>query len=131
EGLFPYMKSAFIDPLAGTPYGVDISPSGLRNIYRWAEPDCADGVSGPPNATVGKLQGAISQNPLPIGGPSACPWSISNCGANNGPFSFPAGGALAVFGDGHVAFLRSTVTPQVMRALCDAAGGVPVFPNSF
>jgi prepilin-type N-terminal cleavage/methylation domain-containing protein len=130
EGLFPYMKSAFIDPLAGT-YGVDVSPSGLRNIYRWAEPDCADGVSGPPNATAGALLGVVNQNPLPIGGPPACPWSITNCGANNEPFSFHAGGALAVFGDGHVGFIRSTVTPQVMRALCDAAGGVPVNPGSF
>jgi prepilin-type N-terminal cleavage/methylation domain-containing protein/prepilin-type processing-associated H-X9-DG protein len=125
ESIFPFMKAAYAD---NCPTCVDKSPTGLRNNYRWAEPDVANGVSGPPNATVGNLKGVINQNATPTGGPVDCPWSANNCGPNDEPFAFHPSGCNALFGDGHVQFLRTSITPQVMRLLCDPADGYPI-PN--
>src|SRR5262249_3536190 len=43
-GIGGFMKAKYGD---FNPFGVDKSPSGLSNNYRWAEPDIANGVSGP------------------------------------------------------------------------------------
>jgi prepilin-type N-terminal cleavage/methylation domain-containing protein/prepilin-type processing-associated H-X9-DG protein len=123
ESTFPFMKSAYPD---NCPTCIDKSPTGLKNNYRWAEPDVGNGVSGPPNATVGNLKGVINQNATPNGGPVDCPWSLNNCGPNDEPFAFHSGGVNALFGDGHVQFLRSSITPQMMRLLCDPADGYPI-----
>lgn len=122
---YPFMSSPYLDPTGS----VDSGPGGQRAIYRWAEPNVGNGVSGPPNATVGNLKGVINQNSNPKGGPSDCQWTTNNCGPNDEPFGFHSGGVLAVFGDGHVQMISQSVTPQVMRALCDANGGVPVTLN--
>ena len=119
----PAMVGNYPDPLIALGFAADPSPSGRRSNYRWAEPDCANGVSGPPNAAAGALKGAINQNATPTGGPADCPWTTYNCGPNNEPFSFHPGGCQAVFGDGHVQFLRASVTPQQLRALCSARDG--------
>ena len=52
-----------------------------------------------------------------------CPWSLNNCGPNDEPYGFHGGGVLAVFGDGHVGFIRDATTAQVLRALSTPAGG--------
>jgi prepilin-type N-terminal cleavage/methylation domain-containing protein/prepilin-type processing-associated H-X9-DG protein len=102
------------------------SPTGLRNNYRWAEPDVANGVSGPHKSS-GDKTAKINNYPSPIGGPpNTCSWSQNNCGPNDEPFSFHTGGAMAVFGDGHVQFLRDSLSAQVLRALCTANGGETV-----
>ncbi len=120
ESFPPYMQAGYLDP-AGS---VDSAPGGRRNNYRWAEPDVANGVSGAFNATVGNLYGVINNN----GGQNtaACPWTQNNCGPNDEPFSFHSGGCMAVFGDGHVQFLRASITPQTMRGLSDRSGGTVV-----
>lgn len=100
-------------------------PGGRRRISAWADPDTANGVSGPPNAVVGSLKGVINQNAMPRGGPADCPWVNNNCGPNDEPFSLHNGGVNAVFGDGSVRFISQNVTPQVMRALCSTAGNEP------
>jgi prepilin-type N-terminal cleavage/methylation domain-containing protein len=118
-GLGGFMKAAYGD---FNPYGVDKSPSGLSNNYRWAEPDIANGVSGPHQDTVNKLA-RLNNNATPMGGPASCPWALQNCGPNDEPFSFHSGGCLAVFGDGHVQFLSNTINPFTLRALCTPADG--------
>jgi prepilin-type N-terminal cleavage/methylation domain-containing protein/prepilin-type processing-associated H-X9-DG protein len=125
ETQFPFMKAAYADNCPNCQYK---SPSGLKNNYRWAEPDVANGVSGPPNQTSGGGKGVINQNATPRGGPSDCPWSANNCGPNDEPFAYHPGGVNALFGDGHVQFLRASITPQVMRLLCDPVDGYPT-PN--
>jgi prepilin-type processing-associated H-X9-DG protein len=116
ESFEPFMQSSYVD---NCPSCVDKSPSGKRNNYRWAEPH-QDSVD---------KRARINNNKTPRGGPSSCPWGLNNCGPNDEPFSFHPGGCMAVFGDGHAAFLRETISPQALRALCtpdsaDAVDGI-------
>jgi prepilin-type N-terminal cleavage/methylation domain-containing protein/prepilin-type processing-associated H-X9-DG protein len=85
---------------------------GLRQVHRWAEPDCAIGISK-----------GINNNAHPFGGPPACPWSTNNCGPNEEIFSFHPGGAQVVFCDGHIAFLRQSMDPRTLRKLVTRTGG--------
>jgi prepilin-type N-terminal cleavage/methylation domain-containing protein/prepilin-type processing-associated H-X9-DG protein len=85
---------------------------GLRQIHRWAEPDCAFGISK-----------GINNSRTPFGGPPSCPWGTNNCGPNEEIFSFHPGGAHVVFCDGHVAFLKESMDPRTLRKLVTRAGG--------
>jgi prepilin-type N-terminal cleavage/methylation domain-containing protein/prepilin-type processing-associated H-X9-DG protein len=119
--------AAYTDPYDGQ----------LRRFWRWAEPDCGYGVSGfqkpydptgaafPPGYNSGR---AINNTPAPIGGSSStCLWAPeNNCGNNDEIFSFHGGGALAVFCDGHVAFMQESMDPRVVRALVTPTGGETV-----
>jgi prepilin-type processing-associated H-X9-DG protein len=118
---------AILDP---PPEG--INRSGRRAINRWAEPDQGNGVSGPPTSGTHqlprRLHPVINNSKTPWGGPlapldEACPWSTNNCGPNDEIFSYHPGGALAVFCDGHVAFLSEGIRPQVMQRLVAMADG--------
>ena len=86
--------------------------SGPRASWRWAEPDNASGISK-----------VINNNKAPFGGPTSCPWTNHDCGPNNEMFSFHPGGANALFMDGHVRFLRESLSPQIVRALVTRDGG--------
>jgi prepilin-type N-terminal cleavage/methylation domain-containing protein/prepilin-type processing-associated H-X9-DG protein len=61
--------------------------------------------------------------PLPAGvtnaggGTVGCTWAINHCGPNSSPFSPHAGGANAVYCDGHVGFLNNTIDPTILRYL--------------
>ncbi len=122
--------------------GTYTAPDGkLTLVARWAEPDQANGVSGPkilPDGTAcyesnggtsAACNGrkAINNSNSPTGGPSsgpgACLWSNNNCGPNDEAFSFNTGVALAVFGDGHVANIRDSINMVNMRFLCTPADG--------
>jgi prepilin-type N-terminal cleavage/methylation domain-containing protein/prepilin-type processing-associated H-X9-DG protein len=85
---------------------------GLRQLYRWAEPDCAIGISK-----------GINNNTAPFGGPASCSWSVNNCGPNEEIFSFHTGGAHVVFCDGHIAFLRESIDSRTLRMLVTRNGG--------
>src|SRR5207302_7950004 len=86
-----------------------------------AEPDTANGVSGPPHtvsATVASNFGdpglqVINNTNHPFGGTAACPWTTNNCGVNDETFSFHGAGANHLFGDGHVNFLNEKIDPIV------------------
>ncbi len=122
----PYnMKANYVD---ANPNGVDKSPTNLSNNYRWANPDIANGVSGPHQDGINKLA-RLNNNATPRGGPSSCSWSLNNCGPNDEPFSFHTGGCQAVFGDGHVQFLRDSIDALTLRALMTADGGETVNIN--
>ena len=119
ESLSPFMKANYAD---GCSDCVNKSPTNLRNNYRWGEPDSANGVSGPHNDGTNKVA-RLNNNATPKGGPTSCPWSVNNCGPNDEPFSFHSGGVQAVFGDGHVQFLRDSISAQTLRAVMTADFG--------
>jgi prepilin-type N-terminal cleavage/methylation domain-containing protein/prepilin-type processing-associated H-X9-DG protein len=110
------------------PVGVDLLPPGStkRNAWRWAEPDTANGVSGPPGAKYGDpgLR-VVNNNPLPFGGPPTCLWTVNNCGVNDEAFSFHGGGCNSLFMDGHVSFTRDSISPPALRYLCTPNEGIP------
>lgn len=119
ESISPYMKAGYADNCSSC---VDKSPTGLRNNYRWGEPDVANGVSGPHQSTASQVA-KINNNNTPNGGPASCPWSLNNCGPNDEPFSYHPGGVNALFGDGHVQFIRDSIDARTLRALCTADFG--------
>lgn len=106
------------------PSGSDL-PSGKTVPNRWADPDCASGVSGPPNeATGARTQSIINNHKNPLNGPPACPWATNNCGPDDEPFSTHAGGLVAAgFADGSVRFVSETLDVQVVRQLSDPTDG--------
>ena len=119
--------SRYTDPVTGT----------ARRGHRWAEPDCANGISGPPeNGLNNPLVSPVNNHSGTIGGPTngwmvggadtGCPWSVNNCGPNDEIFSFHPAGALVVFCDGHVGILSDALSPQTLRALVSRADGISV-----
>ena len=115
--------------------------TGLRKINRWAEPDQGNGVSGPPTSGTHLNPGQYGLQPVinnsktpwggPLDGPLACPWHLNNCGPNDEIFSYHPGGALAVFCDGHVAFLTESIRPQIMQRLVAISDGLPVSESDY
>lgn len=127
ESNYPQMRANYY-ALSGSGAA---SPTGLRNNYRWAEPDVGNGVSGPSRAGGGAFnatlaQARINNYPAEKASGTICPWSLNNCGPNDEPFSFHPNGCLAVFGDGHVQFVRDSISPITLRAICTADGGESV-----
>ncbi len=96
-----WANHVYLDPLDGQ----------KRRLWRWAEPDNAMGIS--------KL---INNNRAPRGGPASCPWNTNNCGPNDELFSFHAGGANVLLGDGSVRFLQETIAAAPLRAFITRAG---------
>jgi prepilin-type N-terminal cleavage/methylation domain-containing protein/prepilin-type processing-associated H-X9-DG protein len=101
-----------------------------RRSWRWAEPDLAFGISGTPNNTSGNVnaQGVIGGTLVNIvheasAWPSSGASKGSNAGNNEELSSFHPAGANILFGDGHVAFLKSSVNPLTMRGLVTLSGG--------
>ena len=120
---------------------------------RWADPDSASGLSGPPNEETLtsnlKSQTIINNNKTVrpgkysrFGGSTTfdpgyktvgvgdCSWHLNNCGSNDEPFSTHAGnGVYAGFGDGSVKWISEKLAVDVLRRLCDANDGetVPVY----
>jgi prepilin-type N-terminal cleavage/methylation domain-containing protein/prepilin-type processing-associated H-X9-DG protein len=145
------LSNDYTDPASKTG-----STTGLRGVWRWADPDaCGSGVSGPPNAAYMSANSGIitvvSQNGYPVGGAGTetsadigsgnqggtmnasnpdCPWTIQNCGANDEPFSFHTGGCNSVFVDGSVRFLSSALDPITMRRLVTRAEGLELPANT-
>ncbi|MBA4191907.1 MAG: hypothetical protein C0467_28340 [Planctomycetaceae bacterium] len=97
-----------------------------RRVYSWADPDTvANGFSGPSNSTGSKVA-TFNNNPIPMGGPSTCPWTTNNCGPNDEPFSFHTGGVNAVMGDGSVRFIRDGLNFRVLKYSVGATDGQTV-----
>lgn len=77
-----------------------------RCHWRWAEPDNTSGCSK-----------VVNNNSFPFGGPPTAPWTYHDCGPNNEWFSFHPGGANALFADGHVQFVRETISLRLVYSL--------------
>ena len=107
-----------------TPNATDM-PQSKTVPNRWADPDCASGVSGPPNEETGtRTQPILNNNKNPPGGPSTCTWPTNNCGPNDEPFSAHAAGLVAAgLGDGSVRFFSDTIDVQTVRQLSDPSDG--------
>ena len=112
--------SAYPDPTGDGAYG-----NSNRKFWRWAEQDNGFGVSGDPLGT----RQAINNNSTPIGGPTGCRWTSNNCGPNDEIFSFHPSGAMVVFADGHVQFLRDSISAPQIRFMVTASDGDIVAPN--
>jgi prepilin-type processing-associated H-X9-DG protein len=97
--------NSYLDPVDG---------KGRRH-WRWGEPDCTSGASGP-----------INNVKSPPGGPSWCPWNYHDCGPNNEAFSFHSGGCNMVFVDGHVQFVQETVDVKILWAIYTRDNGEAV-----
>jgi prepilin-type N-terminal cleavage/methylation domain-containing protein/prepilin-type processing-associated H-X9-DG protein len=119
-------------------------PAGAnRAAWRWAEPDTANGVSGPPDpagtpagaACGGHVGGQpfINNNPFPFGGSGVCPWAGNagnNIGPNDEPFSFHGNGCNALFMDGHVTWIRNDINGVQLRRLLTPFEQLPLLdPN--
>lgn len=105
-------------------YGVAASSaaSAASCPNRWADPDNASGVSGPPYM-VGGNTNIINNTKIPVGGSAAtCFWTKNNCGPNDEPFSFHVGGVHVAMADGSVRFLSENLGWQIVRGLATAAG---------
>jgi prepilin-type N-terminal cleavage/methylation domain-containing protein/prepilin-type processing-associated H-X9-DG protein len=100
EKMWP--NHVFIDPVDGQ----------KRRIWRWADPDCAYGISK-----------VVNNNRTPRGGPSTCPWDTNNCGPFEEIFSFHPSGANVLLGDGSCRFLNENLSVPTLRALITRGGG--------
>jgi len=134
--------------------GTDGSDGYRTTPNRWADPDSASGMSGPPNEadekSSARKQGLINNNKTirpgktsRYGGGTAmspsvattsatdCSWHLNNCGSNDEPFSTHAGdGCYGGFGDGSVKWLSAKISPDIMRQLCDPNDG-EILPANF
>ncbi len=125
---------SYIDPAVAAGIAVDPTVGGAsfqtRRFWRWAEQDNGFGVSGDPtlNTVTTGFKIVNNNNVSPASdGPATCNWKLTNnCGPNDEIFGFHTGGANAVFADGHVAFLRDSMAPQVVAALVSRSGGETV-----
>jgi prepilin-type processing-associated H-X9-DG protein len=115
------------DPIEGLSGTGSLFANG-RRVHAWADPDAGtNGFSGPSNAIAPSSRVARFNNYAnPVGGPPACRWQVNNCGPNDEPFSFHAGGVNAVFGDGSVRFIRDGADALVLKALVGFNDGVIV-----
>ena len=102
-------------------------PSSKTVPNRWADPDNASGVSGPPQdeSAATRTQPILNNTKNPIGGSAGtCLWPTNNCGPNDEPFSMHGGGLVgAGFADGSVKFVSDTVDLHVVRQLSDPRDG--------
>ena len=129
--------------IVAAPNGSAISNATCPN--RWADPDNASGISGPPNeetlTTTTRTQGIINNHKGPLPGrispyggdatngtsgntPGVCNWMLNNCGSNNEPFSLHSGGGVySGFADGSVHWLSEKLDANVLRQLVDPNDG--------
>jgi prepilin-type N-terminal cleavage/methylation domain-containing protein/prepilin-type processing-associated H-X9-DG protein len=129
-----YATVKYADPLGNL-----ADNGGFRAAWRWAEPDTANGVSGPKyQVTFGTktLYGdpgikMINNNAVPFGGPAACPWGTNNCGVNDEPFSFHGNGCNVLFMDGHVTWLKNTIDPIAFRRLLTPTEQLPPLDGDY
>jgi prepilin-type N-terminal cleavage/methylation domain-containing protein/prepilin-type processing-associated H-X9-DG protein len=143
-----YVTQKYTDPTGVDLVSVTVDmvvTNTFRDGYRWAEPDSANGVSGPPGTSAHPANSAappaspitnstfgdsglffISNNPYPFGGPTYCTWDTNNCGPNDEPFSFHGSGSNAMFVDGHVTWLKNSIDPIVFRRLLTPAEQLPI-----
>jgi len=148
------MNTTFNGSPISTAGGSDGSDATRTSPNRWADPDCASGLSGPPNeegiTSPLKKQGIINNNKTirpgktsRYGGGTAmspdvattsatdCSWHLNNCGSNDEPFSTHAGdGIYAGFGDGSVKWISAKTATDVLRQLADPNDG-EMLPANF
>ncbi len=101
-------------------------PAGQHRFWRWADPGNAFGVSGQPNNTFRPMceTSPFAGTGAPLGTPG------NQAGANEEPFSYHPGGVNALFGDGSVRFVKTTINLAAFRAILTPNGGEVVSADS-
>jgi prepilin-type N-terminal cleavage/methylation domain-containing protein/prepilin-type processing-associated H-X9-DG protein len=120
---YGYSLSAPTNPGYPLPIrGAGVAP-GLHRFWRWADPGNAFGTSGQPN-NPGQPTHETSE------WPSTTLSQGDQAGANEEPFSFHPGGVNALFGDGSVRFIKSTVNLATFRGILSLNGGEVISADS-
>ena len=78
-----------------------------------------------PNGEMPGLPGGKTEpgSYAPRGGPVACTWDMNNCGPFEEIFSFHAGGANVLMGDGSCRFVNENLAVAPLRAIITRSGG--------
>jgi prepilin-type N-terminal cleavage/methylation domain-containing protein/prepilin-type processing-associated H-X9-DG protein len=119
----PYTEQIMIAPatLYNPPRNV---PAGQRRYWRWADPDGSFGVSGQINNKFRPMRSEIQYDP-------ANTTAGNNAGANDEIFSYHAGGANVLMGDGSVRFLKEATPVTILRQLVTLKGGEVMSSDSY
>ncbi len=130
---FLTVKYIDVSGTVGTPYTYGVL-STYRTGYRWADPDTANGVSGPPGEAYGNLKLKVINNSSTLFGGGAasavtsairnCDWTKNNCGPNDEPYSFHNQGCNSLMGDGSVKFVREDIDPIQLRYMLTPTEGL-------
>lgn len=113
-GKAAYFVNEYYDPVASEALG---GPT-KRCHWRFIDPDTASGMLQKINNASGGSMDYPDPNVVDVN--NKCvgwSWHAHDCGANNEAFSFHGAGAHVIFADGHVVFMRSSVTQEVLRTL--------------
>ncbi len=108
-----YLVNEYYDPVASEALGAPTK----RCHWRMVDPDTASGMLQKVNNSAGGSMDYADPN---VDSANKCygfSWHAHDCGPNNEAFSFHGPGAHVAFADGHVVFMRQTVTQEVLRAL--------------
>jgi prepilin-type processing-associated H-X9-DG protein len=106
EGMYPVVRGQ--GPAGG--------PTVRHRFWRWADPGSAFGTSGQPNNL-----GMPTNEGVPW--PSTQATAGNQAGPNEEPYSYHPAGVNALFADGSVHFIKSTVNLVTFRGLLTLAGG--------
>jgi len=99
-------------------------PAARHRYWRWADPGNAFGTSGQPN-NLG--QPTNEGTPWPTTAVSAG----NQAGQNEEPYSYHSGGINALFGDGSVRFVKSTINLVAFRSILTLNGGEVVSSDQY
>jgi prepilin-type N-terminal cleavage/methylation domain-containing protein/prepilin-type processing-associated H-X9-DG protein len=127
-GRDPYFVSPYTESYVG-PNQTNATrpvPPGSRRFHRWAEPDCAFGVSGRPNNRYHP-----DRETTAYANPATAVTAGSNAGAGDELYSFHAQSVNVLMGDGSVRSLKDSVGLVVLRALISRAGGEVTSADAF
>ena len=103
----PPTSNAYYDPIEGA----------FSKQWRWANPDFSSGMSKKLNNN----KFATYTTPDPNG--DGCTLMTHDCGPNSEAFSFHGSGVNMVFADGHVSYIRDSVSLALLRALATRGEG--------
>jgi len=153
--LSPMTTNDKANGVAATAYYAAGTTMGTANSTipnRWADPDNASGLSGPPNeqgsassvagyrtisvinnnnkilpSAKSKFGGALDSKITSSGNGTladGCSWQTNNCGPNDEPFSMHGGnGCFVGLADGAVKWLSAKADVQILRQLSDPNDG--------
>jgi prepilin-type processing-associated H-X9-DG protein len=110
------LTNDYYDPYASALAG---APTGRRH-WRFGDPDTTSGVSKRINNNAGFGMNITIVSNDNCNGQN---WRAHDCGPNNEPFSFHGGGTHFAFADGHVAYVRDSVSIDVLKALATRNNG--------
>ena len=107
--------------------------SGPHRFWRWADPGNAFGVSGQPNNPANLTMYVRDSSSWPNNGLTANVSTVpgGQGGANEEPFAFHPGGVNALFGDGSVHFIKSTINLAAFRGILTLNSGEVVSSDQF